>query len=74
MKGVRKRKWETHTVTIWGSFCLIYGIGAIAFYLNAVYYSNLHLGWQFALFAADATTIEKKRKRLFHHSTSQTPL
>lgn len=55
---VRKQKWETHTVTIWGPFCIVYGIGAVVFYLGAIYYSNLHLGWQFVLFSADATVIE----------------
>lgn len=26
--------WETHVVTIWGPFCLIYGIGAVMFYIS----------------------------------------
>ena len=28
-------KWETHVVTMWGPFCLLYGIGAVGVYLAA---------------------------------------
>lgn len=28
-------KWESHVVTMWGPFCLLYGIGTVGFYLVA---------------------------------------
>ena len=28
-------KWETHVVTMWGPFCLLYGFGTVGFYLTA---------------------------------------
>ena len=28
-------KWETHVVTMWGPFCLLYGFGTVGFYLMA---------------------------------------
>ena len=28
-------KWETHVVTMWGPFCLLYGFGTVGFYLVA---------------------------------------
>ena len=28
-------KWETHVVTVWGPFCLLYGFGTVGFYLMA---------------------------------------
>lgn len=28
-------EWETHVVTMWGPFCLLYGFGTVGFYLMA---------------------------------------
>ena len=28
-------RWETHVVTMWGPFCLLYGFGTVGFYLMA---------------------------------------
>ena len=28
-------KWESHVVTMWGPFCLLYGFGTVGFYLMA---------------------------------------
>ena len=27
--------WETHVVSIWGPYCIIYGLGAVGFYLGS---------------------------------------
>ena len=32
---VMKGAWETHVITIWGPFCIIYGMGAAGFYVAA---------------------------------------
>lgn len=32
---LRFGRWETHVVTVWGPFCLIYGIGFVALYIIA---------------------------------------
>ena len=31
----RKGRWENHSATVWGPFCIIYGIGTIVVYLLA---------------------------------------
>lgn len=28
--------WETHVVSMWGPFCILYGIGAVGYYIGAV--------------------------------------
>lgn len=30
--------WETHVATIWGPFSLIYGVGAVMFYISGEKY------------------------------------
>ena len=52
------KRWETHTVAIWGPFCIIYGIGTVILYLEAVLAENMHLMGQFALFAIATTIVE----------------
>ena len=29
---IRTGYWETHVVSMWGPFCIIYGFGAVGFY------------------------------------------
>ncbi|XCP86765.1 putative ABC transporter permease [Roseburia hominis] len=30
---IRYGRWETHVVSVWGPFCILYGFGAVGFYL-----------------------------------------
>lgn len=48
---VRFGRWETHVVTIWGPFCLIYGIGFVVLYISAVKLKD-KTGWLRFLFIA----------------------
>lgn len=32
----RFHRWESHVVTVWGPFCLIYGVGVVVLYIAAV--------------------------------------
>lgn len=34
---LRKGYWESHTGTVWGPFCVIYGFGAVVLYLIAAF-------------------------------------
>lgn len=52
------KRWETHTVTIWGPFCIIYGMGATAFYMVAVYLEKVSFIVHFLMFSVIATVIE----------------
>lgn len=55
---IRHRRWETHTVTMWGPFCIVYGLGAVVLYTGAVLFEKIHIVWQFLLFSAITTLIE----------------
>lgn len=38
-----KGHWEHHSATVWGPFCLIYGIGTVAVYLLSVVLKSKNL-------------------------------
>lgn len=64
---IRYGRWETHTVTIWGPFCIIYGIGAVILYIGAVLTENIHIVGQFAVFAITTTIVEYISGLLLKH-------
>lgn len=51
-------RWETHTVTVWGPFCILYGIGAVILYVGAVRLEKYNYAVQFAVFAFVTTVLE----------------
>lgn len=51
-------RWETHTVAVWGPFCIIYGIGAVVLYIGAILLRGKNRIVQFAIFAVAATVVE----------------
>lgn len=55
---IRNGRWETHVVTIWGPFCLIYGVGAVGGYLASALLSDKKILTRFAAFAAIGTVVE----------------
>lgn len=59
--------WETHVVTIWGPFCLIYGIGAVGFYIVSVLLSNKKMLTQFIAFALIGTVVEYASSALLEY-------
>ena len=61
------RRWETHTVALWGPFCVIYGIGAVILYTGAVLTEDMHIIWQFAVFALTTTAVEYIGGMLLKH-------
>lgn len=50
--------WETHTVAVWGPFCIIYGIGAVVLYVQAILLEKQNTIIQFVAFALITTVIE----------------
>ena len=48
---LKYRRWETYVVTIWGPFCLIYGFGAIIYYLLGRKFTNKKIITQFLVAA-----------------------
>lgn len=55
---IRYGRWETHTVALWGPFCILYGVGAVILYAGAVLTESLPVPGQFAVFAAATTAVE----------------
>jgi uncharacterized membrane protein len=52
------RSWETHVITIWGPFCLIYGMGAAAFYVIAAKLQKYNMIVKFLACAAVGDIVE----------------
>lgn len=50
--------WETHTVAVWGPFCIIYGVGAVVLYIGAILMKDKSYVLQFFVFAAATTVVE----------------
>jgi uncharacterized membrane protein len=55
---LRYGRWQTHTVAVWGPFCIIYGIGAVILYVGAILMEGKNKAVQFVLFALTATVVE----------------
>lgn len=53
-----KGHWEHHSATIWGPFCIIYGIGAVVVYLLSVVLKNQNLLTQFTVFTVSGAAVE----------------
>ncbi len=62
MEGVfcvfRYGHWETHVVTVWGPYNLLYGFAAAILYAGAVLLRGKPVAVQFAVFAFVATALE----------------
>lgn len=50
--------WETHTVTVWGGFCIIYGFGMCGFYIISELLKGKNKFLQYAAFAVIADIVE----------------
>lgn len=55
---LRKGAWESHSATVVGPFCIIYGFGAVAIYLLSSVLKEKSLPVQFVLFALSGATVE----------------
>ena len=55
---LRKGHWERHAATVWGPFCIIYGIGAVVVYLLAMLLQKRGLVVRFAAFSAAGAVVE----------------
>lgn len=50
--------WEDHSATVWGPFCIIYGIGAVVLYLAAYHLRDKRLAVQLLTCGAVGSAIE----------------
>lgn len=51
-------RWESHVITIWGPFCLIYGVCTVSFYILCTLVEKRNILMKFLIFAVVADLIE----------------
>ena len=52
------RRFEIHVNTVWGPFCLIYGIGMAGLYIGAIKMKKRNILYKFLMFTVVATIVE----------------
>ena len=55
---IRKGSWESHSATVWGPFCIIYGIAAIVLYIAAIFLKDRNIFFQMVICAVTGSAIE----------------
>lgn len=55
---ITKGAWENHAATVWGPFCIIYGIAAMLLYALSFQLKKIHMAWQFVICTLVGTGIE----------------
>lgn len=55
---VKTGTWENHTATVWGPFCIIYGVAGAILYTLYRALSNKHLLVQFIIYSAVGSAVE----------------
>ena len=55
---VRYGRWETHVVSVWGPFCILYGFGIVGFYLCSTILKQKKWWVQFLIYCGVGFAIE----------------
>lgn len=55
---VRVGVWENHAATVWGPFCIVYGVGTVAMFVIAALISHLSRIVQFLVYAVAGSGVE----------------
>ena len=55
---VKRGAWENHSATVWGPFCIIYGVGAVAVYFVSLILYDKSMPEQFLMFAVAGSAVE----------------
>lgn len=70
---LKKGTWEYHPATVWGPFCIIYGVGAIAVYIVSIILKGKKFPVQFISYTIAGGLVEYVSswvQELIFHSTS----
>lgn len=70
---VKSGVWRNHSATVWGPFCIVYGLGTVAVYLCCLVVREKRRFLQFLVFAVSGTVIEyfsSLFQEMVFHSTS----
>ncbi len=55
---IQQGHWEHHAATVWGPFCIIYGIGAVVVYVLSLYLKDRSIFLSFAVFTVAGAAVE----------------
>lgn len=55
---IKTGHWEHHAATLWGPFCIIYGIGAVAVYTTTYFLRKKNLAIKFAVYVISGALVE----------------
>lgn len=55
---IRTGAWENHSATVYGPFCIVYGVGAAALYWMSGQVNDIPLWVQFLIYAVTGATVE----------------
>lgn len=55
---IKKGNWEHHSATIWGPFCIIYGVGAVLAYALSYILRKQNVFMQFAAYLVAGSLVE----------------
>ena len=55
---VRTGKWECHAATLWGPFCVIYGIGMVVIYMTSCFLKNKNIAVKFLIYFITGALVE----------------
>ncbi len=55
---LRLGHWESHSSTVWGPFCIVYGLGAVAMHCLSVWMHGKNQPIRFCAFALAGTAVE----------------
>ena len=50
--------WESHVVSVYGHFCIIYGFGIVGYYIISHYIKKLNIFYKFIIYAFVGTMVE----------------
>lgn len=55
---IKRGHWETHVVSLFSPLCVLYGFGAVLFYIGDIYLGEIKLFYRFVAFAMTGTALE----------------
>ena len=55
---LKRGHWENHSATVFGPFCIIYGLGMVAFYLLSIFINRKNIFIQFLLSGLTGSGLE----------------
>jgi len=55
---IKTGHWEHHAATLWGPFCIIYGVGAVVVYVTSYFLRNKNIVIKFVVYVFSGALVE----------------